>query len=840
MSNELGETAQSIGTPTIVTDQATYTVGQTITVTWNALPGNVNDWVAIAPAGSSATTVTAWRYTGGATDGSESFAGIPAGSFVARAFVDDSYTVLAESATLTVGGTTGVTVLTDKLAYPHGSPVVVTWAGLPGATHDWIAIAPEGSAPTSVTRWIYTGGAASGSFAFEAPPADGAYVARAFANDTYQLLGQSETFQVGLSVTTDQSSYVANSPITVSWTHLPGKPRDWIAITPAGSSTTTVTTWAYTGGSIDGSAVFTVAATGSYVARAFLDDTYGLVAESAPFTIDAGTISVTTNPVYAVGEQITVTWANTPGNALDWIALAPSSSSDPTVIAWVYTGGAASGSHTFSGLSATGTYVARAFLNDTYTKLAESAVFTVQTSAVLPVTNVAPNLIFEGQGDGGSRPALLVIQGAQFDSSVVVTISGAPNIEVLSTTAGAGGTFLAVQVAAHVDPSLGETDLPLTLTLTKGVQVGTLGGVTLRGLLEFDSGAPQTIQTADLRPLYSRVAYGTNPITFVGVTPAILRAVSSITVGNIDVNGIAPTVPTGVPWGVPGPGGCAGRPPPQIAYNPIPDCGTVWLGGTPGWNQPARGGGGGGFSVPGQHAPDPEGGSGGQSRGSGFVEYYENPARGSNRGGGGGAAGCTGNTPESCQGGAKGGGSGGTVELNAGGNIVAGALGANGAAGGSFSGAGGGGGSGGVIVVRSTGGTISTGAMTATGGPGGAGATSASKGGAGADGRIRYEAPTGATPTTSPSAVRTFGFAITTPTFTTATPTITMTGPSFFTFEIDQTFQDGTTAQNAISQVFSGSVAPTLQPGFNRLCTALGGVHGTPEASTCVDVAYLP
>src|SRR5215471_5715394 len=45
----------ALGDPTISTDASSYLVGTTVTVTYDGLPGNAHDWVAIATVGSAGT-----------------------------------------------------------------------------------------------------------------------------------------------------------------------------------------------------------------------------------------------------------------------------------------------------------------------------------------------------------------------------------------------------------------------------------------------------------------------------------------------------------------------------------------------------------------------------------------------------------------------------------------------------------------------------------------------------------------------------------------------------------------------------------------------------------------
>jgi hypothetical protein len=378
-------------TPSVSTNATTYTPGATIVVSWSRLPGNATDWIAIAPVGSSPSTVTHWKYTAGATDGTANFAVSVPGSYVARAFAADSYEVLDESAPFDVATAGGVT--TDQPTYAAGAPITVSWSALPGNQNDWIALAPAGSDVSSVIRYVYTNGAAAGSHVFTGLPT-GNYVARAFLDDSYALLSEAAFAVTGVSVTHDRAGYVAGAPITITWSGLPGTSTDWIGLAPEGSSATTVTAWAYTGGATSGSRVFTLGTSGRFVARAFPSDSYTIAGESSPFT--NGLTLTTDLASYPAGGAVTVSWDQLPGNANDWIAIAPQGSPLTTVTAWIYSNGAASGAHVFT--PANGTYVARAFLDDSYVLLVESAPVVVGTTVPPPQATISVELATIGWG----------------------------------------------------------------------------------------------------------------------------------------------------------------------------------------------------------------------------------------------------------------------------------------------------------------------------------------------------------------------------------------------------------------------------------------------------------
>ncbi len=371
---------------TITTDASSYSVGNPITVSWAGLPGNSNDFITIAPQGAPLTTITLWTYTGGSIAGSNTFNGglNTAGTYVARAYLNGTWNLLVESTPFVVNAPSG-TVSTDKTSYGPGDPIMVSWTGLPGNSTDYMTIAPQGSSVETITTWSYTGGVPSGSHTFVDGVAPGTYVARAFPNGSYALAGESIPFTVSSTsavVTTDNTSYGPGNPITVTWSGLPGDSTDYITLAPQGSSDTTITTWVYTGGLSSGSHTFTggLSTPGTYVARAFPNGTTSLAGESAAFTVVASSATLVTDlGTYSIGQDISVTWTGLPGNTYDYITLAPQGSPDSTITTWTYTGGLMSGAHTFAGgIASSGTYVARAYSNGTYSLLVQSASFLVQ------------------------------------------------------------------------------------------------------------------------------------------------------------------------------------------------------------------------------------------------------------------------------------------------------------------------------------------------------------------------------------------------------------------------------------------------------------------------------
>jgi hypothetical protein len=451
---------------------------------------------------------------------------------------------------------------------------------------------------------------------------------------------------------------------------------------------------------------------------------------------------------------------------------------------------------------------------------------------LLALDTAGPLVLFEGQGTGGSRPAILVIKGSNIadDATVALLPAGgqASMIEIDNAHAAHAPGVMAVPVTLPIDTSRGTTgksDVALTVQVTQMAPPGAVettivkaleGQVVLRNLPELDM--PIT-SSASLAPLYSRVRLSV-ALSFAASTagrPAVIRAVSSIELGDVHADGNGAT---------PGTGGAGGG-------------ATQAAGGGPGGGRPGTlvdlahlallvAGSGGGFGETGfMGAPsNPGGAASGEEL---LVSYASNASSG---GGGGGAN--------------AGGGGGGTLELTAGGTLTTGKVTANGGRGGDgalLAGAAGGG-SGGAIVLRS-GGPAKLGTVSASGGPGG---TTTQTGGDGGAGRLRYDVPSfvGATPMMPSTSRRGAAFVEGIPLITHDPRQIlqlTSAVASDLAFKIFVLDADGITLETTSVMFTAPSVAikPTLTVGYNRVCvTPPAGNPTILESTNCIDIAYVP
>ncbi|HEY1557848.1 MAG TPA: hypothetical protein VGF94_23610 [Kofleriaceae bacterium] len=457
-------------------------------------------------------------------------------------------------------------------------------------------------------------------------------------------------------------------------------------------------------------------------------------------------------------------------------------------------------------------------------------------AAMLTLTDVSPAQILEGTGDGGSRPEILVIHGANIVAGAQVSVSGAASVTVDNTmvTVTSDSTYLALPLTSMVDgPLAAGTTVGLTIQVSQpipggGTTMQTIAGPMLQGLDELTATASYTQGTT-----YSKIMLPTFTITAASTAtnatmPYELRATSTIMLGDITAHGGLAVNTAGGPGG---PGACPGAG--AQAMGSCPGSGGAGAAGL-GTLAAAQGGdgGGGGFAAMGAagtsgNAP----GAGGAIVGDDMISTYtaNEPAGG---GGGGSNSGLLGSKP-----GDGAGGGGGVIEVSAGGDVTAGTIDVTGGTGtAAEGGGGGGGGAGGAILVRS-GGTLSIGQLTATGGMGGG------TGGVGSSGRIRWDNSAGTAPAASPAAARGPTFVGmsggSTPLVLTAT-TLYLVGTPNATVTV---FAPGSSTGVTATFDASGnaSVNAALATGFNHVCAVVAkGDQGHPESQECIDVAYLP
>lgn len=437
-------------------------------------------------------------------------------------------------------------------------------------------------------------------------------------------------------------------------------------------------------------------------------------------------------------------------------------------------------------------------------------------SCGLELEAVASPDLQEGWGDGGGRPALLVVRGKNLAKDATIklspsTPSDAPQVELLGQPEiSSGGGFLAVQLVAHVDPALAAgAAIPLTITISQtcnGAPVEQTLADALRviGLGELTA-APADGLLTGAPHLYSKIQVTGALSVKAGETgPLILRSNSSLELGGaISVNGGTIT---------PGPGAAAGGPK-----------GSSGAGPGRGEGAPATGGNGGGAG----YVADASGSLAGKLAGDPLITSFAKN-QGSGGGGGVGVLGLVGGDA---------GGGGGTVELTARGVAKLTNLSAVGGAGTQGNGSAGGGGSGGTIVLRGS--EVTAGTLDVSGG--------ASAGNRGAAGRVRIDTPSLIAATTVPAggARRGGTFRADVPWFITeAQLSISLLGTAAAQIDVRVLDRDRQPLGLPVALDFQGADEATakipLKQGYNLICAVpQGSSVSVAESTNCVEVARL-
>jgi len=458
--------------------------------------------------------------------------------------------------------------------------------------------------------------------------------------------------------------------------------------------------------------------------------------------------------------------------------------------------------------------------------------------AALTLTSVYPLVVYEGVGEGNSRPALVVVRGSDIAKDAIVTVTpatgAATQITVVDTKIALDHSFIAISLAVPIDMVQDEAagTLALDVTVDNGAgSVQTIHGSDTDGLkVQFLDQLTAAITTPPLATKrYSMInIQASNPFAASATTTLVhLRSESAIVFG-ADVTANAAV-------SVPGTGGCSG--------GATATSGTMTNGASYscsfGVGTSSSGGGGGGHGSAGiAGAPTgvtPTSSPGGGVSGSDPILDLTKDA-----GGGGGGGGGT-------FGGGSGGGGGGTLYLDAAGDLnIKTTVAANGAPGtSSSSGPSGGGGAGGTIILKA-GGTLTLPSVTATGGLGG---TSGGQGDGGL-GRIRFDAPIGTPATTTPTAYQ--GAMFKTVNFYSYDQTVSpgtaiqVIGPVGTTGFTGQAYGPNDTADDSFGLSFGGGGLSqpkvALTAGYNKICVTAPGGNGLqhPESANCAEIAFLP
>jgi len=226
---------------TVTTEKDKYFTNEQITVTFENMSGNQEDWIAIYPAGSTTdwNNVILWKYTKGSVNGNLSFDNLPVGNYSVRAFFNNSFDLKSSYAFVVKEQNidNSISLTLNKDNYAQNELVYVTFDKMEGNNADWIGIYPSGAsnAFNNVIDWKYTNGKTFGKIALGGFPentllhgstpmpglAEGNYEIRAFFNNTLNV-EKVLAFRVIHKKVKSTVYENANGAISPDWVHVSG------------------------------------------------------------------------------------------------------------------------------------------------------------------------------------------------------------------------------------------------------------------------------------------------------------------------------------------------------------------------------------------------------------------------------------------------------------------------------------------------------------------------------------------------------------------------------------------------------------------------------------------
>ena len=193
--------------PTLAVGPTTIARGGIITIGWTAIPSPTStDWVGVYASNAVGDSgYASYTYTHGAAAGSVNYTipvtTIAGTTYELRLFSNGGFVRLATSTTFTVTAPPFPTLTVSPTPIAAGAAVTVSWTGIPSpSATDWIALYDNtGAFDYQFVKYVYTGGAASGSVPFTIPAASAPgnfYSFRMFSNNGTTMLAGSAYFTV--------------------------------------------------------------------------------------------------------------------------------------------------------------------------------------------------------------------------------------------------------------------------------------------------------------------------------------------------------------------------------------------------------------------------------------------------------------------------------------------------------------------------------------------------------------------------------------------------------------------------------------------------------------------
>ena len=293
-----------------------------------------------------------------------------------------------------INGSTGTPSLKlNKNAFQPNEKIAVDYQNGPGNTTDWVGLYKKGQTPgggTPSTRWAYVSSSSlkAGTLNFTLS-SSGEYYAAFLENDGYHEIAPRVYFYVGRVplVSMAKSEFKLTDKVDITVKSAPANATDWLGIYKIAQEPKDVTATAYKYITAD-SATYSFAnlPKGYYFARYFLNNGYTNIGDDVFFSVGDTIATISTNQAeYDLGDLISVTFADGPGNAKDWLGIyheGDNPNVDP-LLNYTYVGGKSKGTASFSADNqprTPGKYYVVFFTNDSYNAISNKSYFSLKSS----------------------------------------------------------------------------------------------------------------------------------------------------------------------------------------------------------------------------------------------------------------------------------------------------------------------------------------------------------------------------------------------------------------------------------------------------------------------------
>jgi subtilisin family serine protease len=368
-------------TPVLTVSATSIAGGSALTVTLTNGPGGGGDWLALAAAGSANAIYLQYTYVGGGVTTRTWTVTAPAtpGTYEFRLFANYGYTRLATSPAVTV--VPGAPVISSLS--PAGAPV--------GGAAFTLTVDGSGFTPASIVRWNganrVTTFMSATQLRASIPATDLAAIGTAQITVFEPSNGTSSaarpfSIQGAPVLSVSPTTAPTGTTVTVTLTGGFGGAADWLAFAATGSPNTSYVQYTYVGiGVTTRTWTVTLTSPGTFEFRLFTSGNTRM-ATSAPITVTLGTPPVlTVSPTSATtGTPLTVTLTGGFGGGGDWLAFAPTGSSNSSYVQYTYVGAGVTTRTWTVVATSPGTFEFRLF-NNANIRLATSAPITVTPGA---------------------------------------------------------------------------------------------------------------------------------------------------------------------------------------------------------------------------------------------------------------------------------------------------------------------------------------------------------------------------------------------------------------------------------------------------------------------------